>query len=297
MLARPTIVVVAQLVALLALGHSAFALLEPLSKTEVTCQSTTAKALGKYGKARTSCVAKCQKKTPLSTDCTAPFANKTLECVQKADTKLAGLLAKKCQSDGTDEDSCPECYEELHGTCAGFDTAVTTDTITLTDALTSLVFCDDTGSPDGLTKAEAKCQAGLVSAVANFVSGTSACVTKCLKNERKGKTDGTCNPQALIGLNGDTKTLECLFKAFAKLSKSETKCEPPNGDAPDCLTDTSALLDLVQIGITAIGIEVDVCPAQCGDEFKQLLEECDPPGSIGQCPSNAMCSAQCTCPT
>jgi hypothetical protein len=293
---RRLIVVLPALVVLLGLGRAAFALPEALSKTEVACQAATGKALGQYGKARTGCIVKCQKKTPLSTDCTAPFANKTLECVQKADTKLAGLLAKKCVSDGTDEDSCPECYEELNGTCTAFGDAMTAKSIALTDDVTTTVFCDDTGSADGLSKAEAKCQKALVSGLTSFVSAASACANSCLKNERKGKTDGTCNPKAFLALSGDTKTVNCIFKAFLKLSNAEAKCHPPSGNLPDCLPGTADLFTRVQLGLVDIGSAVDVCPAECGDGFTQGLEQCDPPGSTGVCPGNAQCTAQCTCP-
>src|SRR5262249_31523922 len=141
---------------------SALALPEALTKVEIACQTTTAKALSKYGKGRTACAASCQKKTPLSADCSAPFGGKTLECVQKADDKLAAALAKKCQSSGNDEDSCPECYEELNGTCTAFGAAMKARAIQLTDDVPNTVFCDDSGSADGLTKAEAKCQKALV---------------------------------------------------------------------------------------------------------------------------------------
>lgn len=281
---------------LLALVPAAFAQPEVLSKTEIACQATTNKALPAYSKARTGCIATCQKKTPLAPDCTAPFANKTLECVQKADAKLASVLAKKCLSDGSEEDACPECYEQLNGTCAAFDAAVTAKSIALADDVTSTIFCNDSGSGDGLTKAEAKCQKSLVKGMTAFVGSATKCATTCLKNERKGKTNGSCNPAGFLNLNGDEKTVACLFKAFLKLSVAESKCQAPAGDTPECLTDISGLFSRVQDGLIDVGGDVAVCPAQCGDTFVQGLEECDPPSSIGTCPGNAACTAQCTCP-
>jgi hypothetical protein len=290
-----TVACLVALAAVLAVRDSVFALPEALTKAEIGCQAATNKALPAYGKARTACVAGCQKKTPLAPDCSAPFGGKTLECVQKADAKLAALLAKKCTSDGSDEDACPECYEQLNGSCAAFGTAVTTESIALTDDVTSTVFCDDSGSPDGLTKAEAKCQKAVVKGMTAFVASATKCATACLKNERKGKTNGTCNPAAFLFLTGDEKTVACLFKAFFKLSAATSKCEAPAGDTPECLTDLSGLFTRVENGLSEVGGDVNVCPAQCGDEFTQGLEQCDPPGSVGTCPGNAACSAQCTC--
>jgi hypothetical protein len=272
------------------------ALPEALTKTEIGCQASVNKALPAYGKARTACVAGCQKKTPLSSDCTVPFGGKTLECVQKADAKLAAALAKKCTSDGSDDDSCPECWEQLSGSCAAFGNAVTAKSIALTDDITSTVFCNDSGSPDGLSKAEAKCQKALVGGMAAFVAGATKCATACLKNERKGKTDGTCNPAGFLFLSGDSKTVACLFKPFFKLTKAEEKCSAPAGDAPECLTDLSGLFSRVEDGLSKLGGDVNVCPAECGDGFVQGLEQCDPPGNVGQCPGAAVCTSQCACP-
>ncbi len=286
----------AVLACVLAFPPSAAALPEALIKTEIGCQSALAKALGKYGKARTACEAGCQKKTPLSAECTPPFGGKTLTCVQKANDKLAALIAKKCLSGGNDEDSCPECYEELNGTCAGFGTATTAQAVALTDDITGTIFCDDTGSPDGLSKAEVKCQKALVAGFTGFVLSANGCAISCLKNERKGKTDATCNPEAFLLLSGDTKTVTCIFKAFTKLSKAFGKCEAPAGDSPECATSvqTSALFERVKDKLVGIGGVVDVCPAQCGDGYTQGLEDCDPPGG-NSCPGPSACSAQCTC--
>lgn len=294
---RPRVVAGFVLLAILLAGRaSVFALPEALTKAEIACQAATNKALPLYGKARTACVAKCQKKTPLSPDCTVPFGNKTLECVQKADGKLAGLLAKKCQSTGNDDDACPECYEELSGTCAAFGTALTARSIVLSDDITDTIFCNDSGSPDGLTKAEAKCQKALVSGLAAFVTSATKCATNCLKNERKAKTDGSCNPEGFLSLSGDTKTVTCLFKTFFKLVAAMDKCQAPAGDSPECLTDLSGLITRVQEELSDVGGDVVVCPAQCGDGFAQGLEACDPPGSFGVCAGNVACGAQCNCP-
>ena len=291
MAARPLAVLLA-LFAVVVLAAPALALPEALSKTEIACQSATNKALPAYTKARAGCIATCEKKTPNSSDCDAPFANKTLTCVQKADAKLAAVLAKKCTSAGNDDDTCPECYEEVDGTCAAFGTGVTTKSIALSDDVTNTIFCDDSGSPDGLTKGEAKCQKTVLKAMTSFVTTASKCGTSCLKAERKNKTDGTCNPAAFLFLNGDTKTVGCLAKAFFKLLAAPDKC----AETPECLTDVFGLITRVEEGLADVGGDVAVCPAQCGDGFTQGAEECDPPLSTDECPGNAACSAQCTCP-
>jgi hypothetical protein len=295
MLIRTRVVVVLALVTfVLGLRGSALALPEALTKAEVGCQTAVNKALPAYGKARTGCIAKCQKKTPNSSDCSTPFGGKTLECVQKADAKLAGIFAKKCPTAGTDEDACPECYEELSGACPAFGGFVTAKSIALTDGIASVAFCNDSGSPDGLTKAEAKCQSATAAGYQKFVASATKCETSCLKAERKGKTDGTCNPEALLFLSGDSKTVTCLFKAFANLSKATAKCAPP-GDFPECMAGETLFTDVTE-ALSDIGGDVAVCPAECGDNFTQGVEQCDPPGSTLECPGFGTCTAGCACP-
>jgi hypothetical protein len=291
MTSRPLAVLLA-LVVVVVLAPPAHALPEALSKTEIACQNATNKALPAYTKARTGCIATCQKKTPGSAECTAPFGGKALTCVQKADAKLAAVLAKKCTSAGNDDDTCPECYEELDGTCAAFSTDVTAKSIALSDDVTNTIFCDDSGSPDGLTKAEAKCQKTVLKAMTAFVSAAAKCGGNCLKAERKAKTDGTCNPAAFLFLNGDTKTVACLAKAFFKLIAAPTKCT----ETPECQSDVFDLITRVENGLADVGGDVAVCPAQCGDGFTQGNEQCDPPSSTDECPGNGACTAQCTCP-
>jgi hypothetical protein len=290
MTVRPLAVLLPLLV-VIALAGPAFALPEALSKTEIACQNATNKALPAYGKARTTCIASCQKKTPNASDCAAPFGGKTLECVQKADAKLAALIAKKCPSAGSDDDACPECYEELSGSCSAFGTRVTAKAIALTDDIATIAFCNDTASPDGLTKGEAKCEKAIALGYQAFIAAASKCATSCLKSERKAKTDGTCNPASFLFLSGDSKTVACLFKAFGKLGGVDKKC----ADRPECLDDSS-LFSLVTDELSDVGSDVAVCPAQCGDGFTQGNEECDPPSSTDECPGNGACTAQCTCP-
>jgi hypothetical protein len=281
----------AVLAAFSVLPHPAVAAGEALTKVEIACQRATGKALGAYAKARVACVAKCEKKSPLAAECLEPFANGTLTCVQKARTKLAALLAKKCVSSGSEEDSCPECYEEVSGNCAALGAAATAKTVALTNGLTGGIFCDDSGSPDGLTKVEAKCQGALLKSLTGFVPTAVGCVGKCLANERKGKTDGTCNPQAFLSFGGDSRTLQCLQNPLVKIFVAlQTKCQ----DAPECMSNALSLLDMLQVGLSDIGGAIMVCPAQCGDGYLQGLEECESPGT-NSCPGNAGCSAQCTC--
>lgn len=273
------------------LPHPAATASEPLVKAEIACQRALGKALGAYAKARVGCIAKCHKKTPLDPACGAPFAGATLTCVQKAQGKLAALLVKKCVSVGSEEDSCPECYEDVHGTCADFSVSATAKTVDLTDGLTSDIFCDDSGSPDGLTKSEAKCQAILVRALTSFVAKAVGCIDRCLANERKGKTDGTCNPLAFVDFAGDSKTLTCLQGPLFKIFKIfQTKCL----DMPDCASGPLSILDTLQASLGDVGGTIMVCPAQCGDGYVQGLESCEPPNT-NSCPGNTTCSAQCTC--
>jgi len=276
----------------------------PLTKAQLTCQSATAKGLGAYGVARARCIAKCQKKTPLGSDCSTPFAGKTLDCVSKADAKLAALLTKKC---GSNPGSCPQCFEALDGTCSAFGTDLTAQVTAFVDSLAHQVFCDDSMSADGFTKAEKKCEVTVMVGLSGFVPKAIACVGACLKNAAKGKTTGSCNPAAFLGINGsvtaDSKTLKCLEGSLLKgLAKVERPCSAPKGETPQCLSDASNLFTTIQDSLNSIGADVDVCPILCGDGFTQGHEQCDPGGPGGTpapnddaCPG--ACRADCTCPS
>jgi hypothetical protein len=100
------------------------------------------------------------------------------------------------------------------------------------DLLVSVVYCDDSASPDQLTKGEAKCQDSAAKTLAKFVGSKSKCYAKCESAEASGKLPpNSCNPPT----PSDAKTLACVQKAEGKSTASIDKaCAPPKGESPEC---------------------------------------------------------------
>lgn len=214
-----------------------------------------------------------------------PYGGKTLACVQKVDDKVQATLSTKCVSDGTADDSCPECYENALGSCT--DAIASAGLLDLgIDQLVDEIFCDDSGSGDQLSKVESKCRQTLAAALAKMAATADGCYAKCVKREAKGKTDGSCDPVA-----DDTKTAACLTKAHDKaVTAIDKKCS----DRPDCMSNPAFFVAATTGTINETATILAVCPV-CGDSIKEAGEDCDPPGATS-CPAAATCTAQCTCP-
>jgi hypothetical protein len=272
-------------IAVLASATGAFAAREVLTKPEAKCQQTVAKQLAKIVTKRTACILKCDKKTPQDATCLPPYGGTTLECLQKIDAKALEALAAKCVSDGSDTDSCPECYEAGTAVCA--DVSANVDLLEMgVDAVADEIFCDDGGSGDDLSKTESKCRRAFAPALAKYVATSAGCYAKCVKREAKGKTDGTCDP-----VPTDTKTYACLLKGSNKLLATVGKKCP---DQPECMTAPFFLIGATTSAINMAADLLAVCPV-CGDGITESGEACDPPGAT-TCNGGAMCTAQCTCP-
>jgi len=206
-----------------------------LSKGEQACEQAAAQALGKLAISRAKCVTKCDQlslkgKTSPS-ECAPPYSGATLDCLNTASTKAGASMDKKCST------ACPACYG-ADTTCATFrNTRIASVTATL-DAEYPLVFCNDSGSPDGLTLVEARCRESAALAATKFASDLAKCYAKCHMLEFKTKiATGSCVPPTPL----DAKTADCKAKAIAKNSATiAAKCSDP----PECLA--AVLPTLVQ---------------------------------------------------
>ena len=209
-----------------------------LSADEVKCQLGTSLAVSKFITDKAKCLTKCEqgaRKTPPlnpSSDCQPPYAGPTGDCVARAESKATGLEQSKCAKD------CPECY--MNADCAADASARIADTESNVDTLRLLVYCDDSGSGDGLTKAEAKCADTVAKTLANFAKAKLLCFSKCRKDEDKLKVPvGSCDPPP-----SDQKTSDCIQKATDKATAAiDKQCESSvnsKADKPDCYTLTSA---------------------------------------------------------
>jgi hypothetical protein len=88
--------------------------------------------------------------------------------------------------------------------------------------------CDDAHSSDGLTKSEEKCEQAAAKALASYWNDLLKCHSKCRKNEANGKTNGSCDAEALA----DSKTTVCVQEALHKVEGAIQKCADP----PECLS-------------------------------------------------------------
>jgi len=203
---------------------------QPLTADEAKCQQGTSLALGKFVTDKAKCIIKCEqgarKALNPPSDCSPPsFGGATLACVQRAEGKAEGLEQSKCAKD------CPECYSGSD--CAADSDARVADAETQVDGLATLVYCDDSGSGDGLTAAEAKCADTVAKTLSNFAKKKLNCYAKCRKAEQKGTTPpGSCLPAT------EEKAAECIAKEEAKSTTLiDKKCEStvsPKNEKPEC---------------------------------------------------------------
>jgi hypothetical protein len=200
-----------------------------ISDDESKCQLGTSLAIGKFVTDKAKCLIKCEqgarKALNPATDCDPPYAGATAACVARAETKAEGLEQSKCAKD------CPECY--AGGDCAADADARVADAESQVDTLRALVYCDDSGSGDGLTAAEAKCADTVAKTLSNFAKKKLNCYAKCRKAEHKGTTPpGTCLPAT------EAKAAACLDKEENKaVFLIDKKCEAsvnPKNEKPEC---------------------------------------------------------------
>jgi hypothetical protein len=225
--ARFTVTALTLAAALVGFGSRASA---QVTDDESKCQIGTSLAIGKFVTDKAKCLIKCEqgarKAINPHSDCVPPYAGTTAACVDRAETKAEGLEQSKCAKD------CPECYS--NSDCTADSMTRVDDAEAQVDVLRLLVYCDDSGSGDGLTDAEAKCADTVAKTLSNFAKKKLNCYAKCRKAEHKGTVPpGSCTPPAT-----DQKTIDCIGKEETKAAfLIDKKCESsvsPNADKPEC---------------------------------------------------------------
>jgi len=94
-------------------------------------------------------------------------------------------------------------------------------------------YCDDSGSGDRLTDAEAACQDTVALYLAKFAYAKAKCLSKCNKYEFKQLIPpGSCTPGSITDPTG--KSQACLLKASTRYTV------PTCPDAPECHTRSGA---------------------------------------------------------
>lgn len=203
-----------------------------ITKDELKCQVLGAGTLGQYIGAVQNCVIKCvvgarKGKNPAA-DCLPPYAGDTARCIDQptsgAEDKAIAKFARGC------DNGCPDCYQG--GQCNAVAVSRVLNASVQIDAVVPVVYCDETSSPDGLTKLEGKCQDNALKQVAKFASKKLKCYSKCENDEFRGSLPpGSCLPPA----PADARTAACIANAEARaITVIDKACGPPKGEAPEC---------------------------------------------------------------
>lgn len=225
-----------------------------LSLDEAKCQVNTTFAVWKSVYAKAKCIISCEQKARRgggnAAECLAPFGGETLACVQATAAKGEDGERKKCAKD------CPECF--TGGDCNADATARVGRAAAHVDTIASQVYCDDSGSPDGVTKAEGKCQDTTARSLTKYAYGKLKCIGKCRRGEFAGKIPaGNCE----LPTPFDPKTVECIAGTAGRARTTIDKfCEvsvKPDADEPECgLYPTSTAADALALVDLAIAAEV-----------------------------------------
>ncbi len=231
---------------------------------EAKCQQGTSLAIGKFVTEKAKCLTKCEqgarKGQNPAADCVPTYAGATLACVQKAEGKAESLEVKKCAKD------CPECY--TGGDCAADADARVAAAEGDVDTLRAVVYCDDSGSGDGLTKAEAKCADTVAKSLSNFAKKKLNCYNKCRKDEHKAKIPvGSCDPPP-----SDPKTAACVDKEETKAAfLIDKQCEAsvnPKAEKPECY---GALTGAILAGLVETEVDNGQAGLYCGSPSGAFL--------------------------
>jgi hypothetical protein len=232
------------------------------TKEEAACQQQAARQLGTAALKRIKCLVACDKqslkgKVPAA-NCLPPYAGATRTCVDTVIEKARIAIAKKCDLD------CPECWSG--GDCGTHVPGLLSLVESTIDGVVPLVVCDDSASPDGLSKAEAKGRQKAAVIVGVYTLGTEKCLATCRAGEASGKIPaGSCD-----GLEtSDPKGLACLIKVA---DKAFVALESPKLDRPECLADE---LDFALPYLSGIIDDLDpelFCASPSGAFLQNALE-------------------------
>ena len=198
-----------------------------VTDNEFKCQFKSETTAWKNFAKRIACVVGCQRAAreggPLS-DCSPPFAGETQGCVNGANGTSQGGICKACNPD------VPECYPAA-ANCPDLADALLAPTQGHADDVLAEIYCDDSGSGDGLNALEARCMDGTAKILAKFGAKKATCLAKCHRLEHRGDTPpGSC-PNDSLGT-----TQACITKVTdASVLKIDKVCSPVFGrETPEC---------------------------------------------------------------
>jgi hypothetical protein len=231
---------------------------------EMKCATGMSKGLAKFTGGKEKCLAKCQqgfrKAANPSSDCVAPYGGATAFCVSDpvkgVEAKTIAKALKGCVVD------CPECYNG--GDCNSYIPGRVASVESQLDAFGPLIWCDDSGSGDGLSPIEAKCQDTVGKTLAKFVASKDKCYDKCLANEFKGKIPNySCIPPVT-----EPSTIFCINTAESKAAAAIDKA---CADDPECYVpsfDSGA----EWVNIAEAAVDANIVQTYCGSPSGAFVE-------------------------
>jgi hypothetical protein len=208
---------------------------------ELACQQATSKGVAAFVVKEIRCLVACDRRAlrgkAQATDCLPPFAGAARACIDKAASKARERIAARCAAD------CPECY--TGGDCAAHADGLLADAGATLAAVVAVVRCDDSASPDGLTKTEAKVRQKAALVVGVFTASYEKCLAGCRRREGAGRAaPGSCEALA----ETDAKTIACLIRIEEKAFKF---LDDPEIDAPECLAPELDFAPTIAVGNVA----------------------------------------------
>ncbi len=260
-----------------------------LTSEEQRCERSAAQGLADFARAAAACFADCEEAMddPASYECSSSHSGGLRDCLALASARAEVTALRDCAGN-----ACPDCY--AHGSCTDF---VSQARFKREDAVayrTAGVYCDDSGSADGLTARERACRTGLAAAAAKLSGSLDRCFGRCARDARRsGRPLEACRPAALDEPSADPALQRCVDTARAR---SERGCEKRCEDVPDCFGSTCRDFLATVVGDEGAAAAEAYCGDQpyCGDGWVTGDETCDPAAS-STCPSFQFCNAACRC--
>jgi hypothetical protein len=257
-----------------------------LTSREFRCQNAFGRSLVDLGVASGACLAECET-TPgrrCSSFSTDPI---TADCLARAQADAQIPVLRDCS--GSD---CPECYSG--GNCSSYTSSAFSQVDSLVGEAVQTIYCDDSFSRDGLTRAEQQCQRGLSRASGRFIEALLRCTANCEKAVQRGTTGFSSCAAAFVDTpTFDPKAQRCFDRARATLLKS---CEGHCQDPPDCFdltcSQTVALLEQEAAALQPVTYCQE--PGICGDGQVTGAEVCDYSASPTGCGRGEQCSFGCS---
>ena len=252
------------------LATSAAAMCAPNTNDKLKCDNAMNKSLSKFIGSKQKCVTKCQAnartgKEPAD-DCIPPYGGPTLTCIadplKGAQAKAVAAIIKGCAK------GCPNCYSG--GDCATEANARVSGTEVQVDIFVPNVYCDDSASPDGLTKEEAKCQDTVAKTLAKFAGSKSKCYAKCIGTQFKNG-ELQCQPPGCLPPATDQVAVACITKAETKAVETVDKACGPNN--PECYDGTPLRPDSGAgwVALGEAGVDGGIVVTYCGSPSAAFL--------------------------